>query len=126
MPDLPHIAALNPTVIQPTEAKVYDEWRLMEMHVDAKDITRSVDCVLKLQKGRQLGGGNWEMCPTTEVKYLRYENLIDSAMRDPGLGQVVFGLLSYVSTATAAQEQAAVDAEKRRLEEAEKAAREVV
>ena len=117
MPDLPQIKALTPTVIPPVEAKLYDEWRMMELHVDAKDIHRSVECVVRLQKGRQLGGGEWEMSPTNEVQYLRYENLIDSATRDPGLGQVVFGLLAYVSAATAAQEQAMLEAEQRRQDE---------
>ena len=117
MPDLPQIKALSPTVIPPIEEKVFDEWRLMDMHVDANDIKRSVDCIVKLQKGRQLGGGEWEMSPTNEVKFLRYENLIDSAMRDPGLGQVVFGLLAYTSQAVLAQEKAAIEAEQRRQDE---------
>ena len=115
---LPQIKALNPTVIPPIEAKTFDEWRMMDLHVDANDIRKPVDCIVRLQKGRQLGGGEWEMSPDNEVKFLRYENLIDSATRDPGgLGQVVFGLLNYVSVAMAAQERAAAEAEQRRRDE---------
>lgn len=98
MPDLPKIKALEPTVVPPVEEKTFDEYRLMELHIDAKVVGRPVDCVAILRKGRiKKEDGEWELSAVDAPLTLRWENLLHSAAADTHLGQVVGGLLAYVA-----------------------------
>jgi hypothetical protein len=103
---LPVIPALEPTTIPAVAEQVFDRFWMTELRIRAENPNSAVDAVISLRKARVLDTGAWELSPVDGPIYLRYENLLDSATKDPALGGIVVGLLRYVADEAVKQQRA--------------------